>query len=142
MKKWTFWAVMCGVSILNGLLFFTGSYSDMRRGAEGADNQAGLLFIPILWALAAMVLLVINVCTLIRGQGLDRELRIRFLKVFHLAGLPNGAAAARVCFFAFAALLTAFGYFMFASRLCSILYALTGGTLLLLLYAWGHAPDL
>lgn len=141
MKKWTFWAATCSVSILNGLLFFAGSYSDMQRGAGGADNPAGLLFVPILWALAAMVLLLINVCTLIRGKGLDKELRVRFLNVFHLAGLPKGAAA-RVCFFAFAALLMAFGSFMFADRLCSILYALTGGALLLLLYAWGHAPDL
>lgn len=141
-KKWSFWAVMCGVSVLNGLLFFAGSYSDMQRGLEGVDNQAGLIFIPILWVLAAVVLLLINVCTLVRGRGLDKDLRIRFLNVFHLARLPKGAAAARVSFFAFTVLLMALGYYMFANRFCSVLYALTGGAFLLSLYVWKHAPDL
>ncbi len=141
-KKWIFWAAMCGVSVLNGLLFFAGSYSDMRRGIEGADNQAGLIFIPVLWILAAVVLLVINVCTLVRGRGLNKDLRIRFLNVFHLAGLPKGTAVARVFFFAFTLLLMALGYYMFANRFCSVLYALTGGAFLLSLYAWRHAPEL
>lgn len=142
MKKWSFWAAMCGVSVLNGLLFFAGSYSDMQRGIEGADNQAGLLFVPILWAAAAVALLAINVCTLIRGRGLDRNLRIRFMKVFRLAGLSKGAAAGRVCFFAFTVLLMALGCRMFAGRFISVLYGLTGGAFLLSLYVWGHAPDL
>ncbi len=141
-KKWGFWAAMCGVSVLNGLLFFAGSYSDMRRGVEGVDNQAGLIFIPILWILAAVVLLVINVCTLVRGRRLDKNLRIRFLNVFHLAGLPKGAAATRVFFFTFTLLLMALGYYMFANRICSVLYALTGGAFLLSLYVWRHAPEL
>lgn len=142
MKKWSFWAAMCGVSVLNGLFFFAGSYSDMQRGVEGVDNQAGLIFIPILWALTAVVLLVINACTLVRGRGLDKDLHIRFLNVFHLAGLPKSAAAARVFFFAVTALLMALGYCMFANRFYSVLYALTGGTFLLSLYVWKHAPDL
>ncbi len=142
MKKWVFWAAMCGVSVLNGLLFFAGSYSDMQRGVEGVDNQAGLIFIPILWVVAAIVLLIINVCTLVRGRGLDKNIRIRFLNVFHFAGLPKGAAAARVFFFTLTVLLMILGYYMFANRFCSILYALTGGAFLLSLYIWGHAPDL
>jgi len=138
-KKWVFWAAMCGVSILNGLFFFAGSYSDMQRGIEGVDNQAGLLLIPILWGVAATVLLAINVCTLVRGRGLDKDLRIRFGDVFHLARLKKGAAAARVLFFAFAVLLMTLGCYMFANRFCSVCYAFTGGALLLSLYAWGHA---
>ncbi len=142
MKKWEFWAAMCGVSMLNGLLFFAGSYSDMQRGIEGVDNQAGLIFIPILWIAAAIVLLAIHVCTLIRGRRLDKNLRIRFWKVFHLAGLPKGAAAARVLFFAFTVLLMILGYYMFANRFWSVLYAFTGGAFVLSLYAWAHAPEL
>jgi len=133
---------MCGVSILNGLFFFIGSYSSMRRGVEGVDNQAGLLFIPLFWGMAVIVLLVINVCTLVHGRELDKDLRIRFWKVFHLAGLRKSAAAARILFFAAAVLLMALAYYMFANRFCSTLSALTGGALLLSLYVWGHAQEL
>lgn len=142
MKKWGFWAAMCGVSILNGLLFFAGSYNDMQRGLEGVDNQAALLFIPLLWILAAITLLALNGFAFVHGRGLDPALRVRFFHVFHFAGLRKGAAAARVSFFVFDILLMGLGCQIFTNRLCNALYALTGGVYLLFLYVWTHAEDL
>lgn len=51
MKKYTFWLSMLAVSLMNGAIFYVCSADIMRSGIEGVDNQASLLFIPMLWIL-------------------------------------------------------------------------------------------
>ena len=140
MKKWFFWIIMCGVSILNGFTFFGASVSAMNRGLNGVDNQAALLFIPLLWIIAAFVLIVLNIYTLIRGVNIKKEQIIPILAVFQLSGLSKRAKVYKVSFIIITCSLMLFGYCLFAAEIMwSIAYALSGGILLLFLYIWNKA---
>lgn len=137
MKKWTFWISTCLVSILNGAAFFSASLNSMQQGIDGADNQAALLFVPLLWIAAALVLVGLNVYTLMRGMAIEKGQTICVSGIFDLYGLSRRAAAGRISFFVMTCLLMLFGYSLFASEtILSIAYALSGGVLLLFLYVW------
>lgn len=140
MRKWTFWFVMCLVSLGNGLLFFQASLRAMQCGIDGVDNQGALLFIPFLWILAGLVLLVLNLYTLVRSRAIPHGRPIHLLRLFRLTALSRRALAGRILFFAVTIALMLFGYALFAAEaLWAAAYALTGGLLLLLLYAWQKA---
>ena len=139
MKKWAFWAVMCIVSIMNGLFFFVASRSAMSRGIEGVDNQGALLFIPLLWIVAFFVIAVINVYTAIQGIKIEKNRAIDLMAVFHLSGLSPKAKRGRIVFLAVCGLLVLFGYSLFArDTIWAVSYALSGGVLLMCLYAWAN----
>ena len=112
----------------------------MNRGLNGVDNQAALLFIPFLWIIAVFVLVVLNICTLIRGMNIKKEQIIHLLDVFHLSGLSKRAKISRAGFIIITCFLMLFGYSLFAAeRMWSVAYALSGGILLLFLYTWKRA---
>ena len=137
MKKRTFWFVMCLLSLLNGTCFYWGSLAAMAQGIEGADNQAALLFIPILWITAVLVLITLNIYTLLWGRKIHSDCRIRLWTVFCFAGLKGNKAVVRVVFLTITLLLMLFGYALFASYgFTAAAYALSGGLLLLCLYQW------
>lgn len=136
MKKWSFWAVMCMVSLANGGFFFAGSLHSMRQGVSGADNQAALLFIPLLLITAVFVLVLLNIYTLICGIKINRERTVDFFELFHLSGISRKAWVGKIVFIAITCLLTLFGGCLFAPGCLSAAYALSGGLLLVLLYAW------
>ena len=138
MKKWAFWFLMCSVSLLNGAVFYMASASAMRRGIDGVDNQAGLMFIPILWFMAIFVLILLNLFTLLHGLKIARNQKIALLELFRLSGLSLKEKMFRTAFIILACLLMLFGYGLFAAeKIWAVSYALSGGVLLLLLYAWG-----
>ena len=140
MKKWVFWSAMCTVSLVNGAFFVGGSAGVMGRGIAGTDNQASLLFIPVLWLMAIWVLAALNLCTLLAGIQMEKGRTIHPLEVFHLSGLSRRAKASRAGFFLAAGLLMLFGYALFAPDMpWAIGYALSGGLLLLFLNAWIRA---
>lgn len=140
MKKWAFWSAMCAVSLINGAFFFGGSASVMGRGIEGTDNQASLLFIPVLWLMAIWALAALNLCTLLSGVRMEKGRSIHPLEVFHLSGLSRRTKASRAAFFLAAGLLMLFGYALFTPDIpWAIGYALSGGLLLLFLNAWARA---
>lgn len=140
MRKWIFWLTMCLVSLLNGVCFFLGSLAAMGRGVEGVDNQAGLLFIPVLWILAGMVLLGLNACTFVYGTRIQPGCRIHLREIFRFAALKAGERVGRGAFLAATGLLMLFGYALFASdSVIAAAYALSGGLLLLCLYTWQKA---
>ena len=142
MKKWIFWIAMCAVSLLNGAAFFGASLGVMQRGLDGIENQASLLFIPFLWIIAAFVLIVINVYTLIRGIRINKGQMITLFDVFHFSGLSARAKAGRITFITTTCLLMLFGYSLFASQIIwAAAYALSGGVLLLFLYVWRKAAS-
>ena len=58
MRKWSFWGLMCLVSLIHWLCFFQGTLEAFYRGIPGVDNQAALLFIPAFWVMAAAALIV------------------------------------------------------------------------------------
>lgn len=140
MRKWPFWTAMCLVSILNGAFFFGASVNSMRQGLSGVDNQAALLFIPLLWIVAGLALIALNVYTLIQGMTVEKRQIVCISVVFNLSGLSKGAMADRISFFVMTCLLMLFGHGLFASAtVLSTAYALSGGILLLFLYAWRMA---
>lgn len=140
MRKWIFWSAMCVVSLLNGGAFFGASCSAMRRGIDGVENQSSLMFIPLLWVIAAFVLLLINLYTFIGGARIKREQMIRLADVLCLSGLSGRAKTGRIAFFTMTVLLMLFGYSLFAAEaIWALAYGLSGGTLLLFLYAWRTA---
>ena len=139
MKKWLFWCVMCLASLLNGASFFKASLHAMRRGLDGTDNQAALIFVPFLWFLAIFVLVLINGYTLMRGIKIEREQTICLMDIFRLSGLSKRAKAGRILFMIATAILMLFGYSLFAAEIMwAASYALSGGALLLFLYAWAR----
>ena len=140
MKKWLFWFSMFAISLLNGAIFYKASASAMNRGIDGVENQAGLLFIPILWIMAIYALVVLNAFTLVRGRKIERNQKIALLDLFRLSKLSAKEKTVRVAFIITACLLMLFGYSLFATeKIWAISYAITGGILLLLLYAWEKA---
>ena len=137
MRKYQFWFLMCALSVVNGWFFYRTSLRAMERGAEGVDNQAALLFIPLLWIMAVFVLLLINLYTLIQGKHIRRSTRISLVTLFRPAGLSRAERLERGVFFIVTGLLMLFGYALFAGEgLWAVAYALSGGGLLLCLYAW------
>lgn len=140
MKKRTFWIAMCIASLLNGAIFFWASFSVMQHGLDGIDNQASLLFIPFLWIIATLVLIVLNIYTLIRGAKITQNQMIDLFDVFRFSGLSAKAKAGRITFITMTCLLMLFGYSLFSSQIIwAAAYALSGGVLLLFLYAWREA---
>ena len=140
MKKWTFWAAMCLASLLHGGVFYLVSLRAMQQGIAGADNQAALLFIPLLWIAAGAVLLLLNVCTLICGRKVRRGRRIYLTEIFQISGLPGTEKRSRILSLVAAGVLMAFAYNLFAREpLSAAAYALTGGLLLAFLFAWRQA---
>lgn len=140
MRKWTFWIFMCFVSVLNGAFFFMASANSMRQGISGGDNQAALLFIPMLWIAAGFVLVMLNLYTLIRGITIEKDRIVRISDIFKLSGLSRRTRLGRISFFVITGLLMLFGYGLFAlDAVLSIAYAFSGGMLLVLLYAWKMA---
>lgn len=137
MKKWIFWSVMCVASLLNGVSFFGASFNAMRRGIDGVENQASLLFVPFLWIIAAFVLILLNIYTLICGIKMEKKQRICLSAIFRLSGLSEKAKAGGPAFITMTFLLMLFGYSLFAAEAAwAAAYALSGGALLLLLYTW------
>ena len=140
MKKWLFWLSMFATSLLNGAVFYKASASAMNRGIDGVDNQTGLLFIPVLWIMAIYALVVLNIFTLVRGRKIARNQKIALLNLFQLSKLSAKEKAVSVAFVITTCLLMLFGYSLFATeKIWAISYAITGGILLLLLYAWEKA---
>lgn len=138
MKRNRFWAAMCLTSAVHGLMFYQASRGAMANGIPGADNQGALLFIPLLWLAAAVVLVLLNGYTLLLGRKIKREQQIGLNAVFHFANQKMGDKAGRAAFLAMTAVLMLFGYSLFASGLGGA-YAVSGGLLLVLLYAWRNA---
>lgn len=137
MKKWAFWIMMCVVSILNGVFFFGASASAMNQGVDGVDNQAALLFIPLLWIIAVLVLIAINIYTLVQGSKIERNQTISLLEIFQLSGLSKKVKKLKIAFLLITSLLMILGYSLFAQEMIwAVSYALSGGLLLLLLYTW------
>lgn len=140
MKKWPFWFSMFAVLLLNGASFYKASAGAMSRGIDGVDNQAGLLFIPILWIMAICALIALGACTLACGRTIPTNQKIAMFDLFHLSGRSAKEKTVRAAFIIMTCLLMLFAYSLFvAESIWAVSYALSGGALLLLLYAWGRA---
>ena len=131
MKKNRFLLAALLTAQANGGLFYLASARAMRAGIPGADNQAALLFIPLLWIAAGLVLVLLAAWLLVIGRRIPPERVIR-------PALRRKDGGPDVLFLAVTGILMLMGYGLFASFL-SAAYALSGGALLVLLRAWQHA---
>lgn len=137
MKKWPFWIIMCIISILNGASFFKASLNAMCNGIEDIENPSALFFIPSLWILAALIIVVVNVFTLFCGMRIDRNRTMNPLHLFHLSDLPLKEKCLRITFIVITCFLMMFGYWLFArDPIWALFYALSGGIFLVFLYVW------
>lgn len=136
MNKRSFWLVMCALSMGNGALFYRLSRDAMESGIASVDNQASLLFIPVLWIIAAAVLVCLNVYTLVFGRRIPKSRRIHFLEAFRFSGRRPREAAGQIGFLAITCLLMAFAYLLFTPGRMGAAYALSGGALLICLSRW------
>lgn len=137
MKKRTFWIVMCILSICNGAFFFKASYNAMNRGIEGVDNQAGLLFIPVLWVMAVLVLVMIAVFTWVFGKQMNKDRIIWLRNPVQLSGLSPKEKVCRMIFIFATGFLMLLGYGLFANDpVWAVAYAFSGGALFVFLHTW------
>ena len=141
MRKGLFWLVTCVISLWNGLFFFLGSRASMMRGIPDVDNQAALLFIPLLWIIAAAVLLFLNGCTLICGSRLKKGYRFHPGRLFRMEGLRRGELVCRAGLLLLSALVLLYAACVCApnGNLMDAAYLLTGVLYLLCLYLWYRA---
>lgn len=127
--------MMALASLVNGSCFFFASRSVMERGIEGVDDQAGLIFIPMLWILAAAVLVVLNASTAVRGRALPGTHRISWRRTADRPSVIGRIGDA--CWLLMSCGLAVFAYGLFADGPSwAVSYALTGGLLLVLLRVW------
>lgn len=140
-RKWSFWGLMCLVSLIHWLCFFQGTLEVFRRGIPGVDNQAALLFIPFFWVMAAAALIVFALWTLWIGRvWIERGYR------FSLSGMVFFSRRSRrekrwgAVFFLLTGVLVWRGLLLFyPSDLWTTLYLASGLVLFLLFYFWLQA---
>ena len=141
MRKWSFWGLMCLVSLIHWLCFFQGTLEAFNKGIPGVDNQAALLFIPFFWVMAAAALIVFALWTLWIGRvWIERGYR------FSLSGMVFFSRRSRrekrwgAVFFLLTGVLVWRGLLLFhSSDLWTALYLASGLVLFLLFYFWLQA---
>ncbi len=142
MRKRTYELLLIALALGNGVLFILASLAEMQKGVEDVDNQAALLFIPVLWIPAGAVVLGLILFILLRGRKLEKDMVFHPQRLFDLQGLGRGRIVSRITLFGVTAALMLFGFWLFVREpFLAGFYALTGGALVLLLYVWTRSAS-
>ena len=141
MRKWSFWGLMCLVSLIHWLCFFQGTLEAFYRGIPGVDNQAALLFIPAFWVMAAAALIVFALWTLWIGRAwIERGYRFSLSGMIFFARRSRREKRWGAVFFLLTGVLVWRGLLLFhPSVLWTALYLASGLVLFLLFYFWLQA---
>ena len=141
MRKWSFWGLMCLVSLIHWLCFFQGTLEAFYRGIPGVDNQAALLFIPAFWVMAAAALIVFALWTLWIGRAwIERGYRFSLSGMIFFARRGRREKRWGAVFFLLTGVLVWRGLLLFhPSDLWTALYLASGLVLFLLFYFWLQA---
>lgn len=140
MKKWPFWISMFVISLINGAAFYISSEIEMSHVLNEAATRGTLIFMGVFQCMAIYVLIILNVFTLLCGLKIERNQKIIIGDIFKLSGLSVREKTFRVLFITTVCLLMLFGYTLLAAeKILAVVYALSGGALLLFLYAWAKA---
>lgn len=141
MRKWSFWGLMCLVSLIHWLCFFQGTLEAFYRGIPGVDNQAALLFIPAFWVMAAAALIVFALWTLWIGRAwIERGYRFSRSGMIFFARRSRREKRWGAVFFLLTGVLVWRGLLLFhPSDLWTALYLASGLVLFLLFYFWLQA---
>ena len=141
MRKWSFWGLMCLVSLFHWLCFFQGTLEAFNKGIPGVDNQAALLFIPFFWVMAAAALIVFALWTLWIGRAwIERGYRFSLSGIFFFARRSRREKRWGAVFFLLTGVLVWRGLLLIhPSDLWTALYLASGLVLFLLFYFWLQA---
>ena len=141
MRKWSFWGLMCLVSLLHWLCFFQGTLEAFNKGIPGVDNQGALLFIPAFWVMAAAALVVFALWTLWIGRAwIERGYRFSLSGMIFFARRSRREKRWGAVFFLLTGVLVWRGLLLFhSSDLWTALYLASGLVLFLLFYFWLQA---
>lgn len=141
MRKWSFWGLMCLVSLIHWLCFFQGTLEAFYRGIPGVDNQAALLFIPAFWVMAAAALIVFALWTLWIGRAwIERGYRFSLSGMIFFARRSRREKRWGAVFFLLTGVLVWRGLLLIhPSDLWTALYLVSGLVLFLLFYFWLQA---
>ena len=141
MRKWSFWGLMCLVSLIHWLCFFQGTLEAFYRGIPGVDNQAALLFIPAFWVMAAAALIVFALWTLWIGRAwIERGYRFSLSGMIFFARRSHREKRWGAVFFLLTGVLVWRGLLLIhPSDLWTALYLASGLVLFLLFYFWLQA---
>ena len=141
MRKWSFWGLMCLVSLFHWLCFFQGTLEAFNKGIPGVDNQGALLFIPAFWVMAAAALIVFALWTLWIGRAwIERGYRFSLSGMIFFARRSRREKRWGAVFFLLTGVLVWRGLLLFhPSDLWTALYLASGLVLFLLFYFWLQA---
>ena len=141
MRKWSFWGLMCLVSLVHWMCFFQWTLEAFNKGIPGVDNQAALLFIPFFWVMAAAALVVFALWTLWIGRAwIERGYRFSLSGMLFFAHRSRREKRWGAVFFLLTGVLVWRGLLLFhSSDLWTALYLASGLVLFLLFYFWLQA---
>ena len=141
MRKWSFWGLMCLVSLFHWLCFFQGTLEAFNKGIPGVDNQGALLFIPAFWVMAAAALIVFALWTLWIGRAwIERGYRFSLSGMIFFARRSHREKRWGAVFFLLTGVLVWRGLLLIhPSDLWTALYLASGLVLFLLFYFWLQA---
>lgn len=141
MRKWSFWGLMCLVSLFHWLCFFQGTREVLHTPVPGVDNLAALLFIPFFWVMAAAALIVFALWTLWIGRAwIERGYRFSLSGMIFFARRSRREKRWGAVFFLLTGVLVWRGLLLFhPSDLWTALYLASRLVLFLLFYFWLQA---
>ena len=141
MRKWSFWGLMCLVSLFHWLCFFQGTLEAFNKGIPGVDNQGALLFIPAFWVMAAAALIVFALWTLWIGRAwIERGYRFSLSGMIFFVRRSRREKRWGAVFFLLTGVLVWRGLLLIhPSDLWTALYLASGLVLFLLFYFWLQA---
>ena len=131
--------MLAALSVVNTAVFIGITWRLMQNGISSVDNQAALAFIPVLWIEAVIVVFTLNLAVLIFGRKIKRARRISCTEIFRLSECSGGEKAGRLFYLVITLLLMLFGKgLLMPELLWAVVYSLSGGALMFLLFAWFH----
>ena len=138
MKKMRFWLRMCLVSVAHGALFVWASWVAVMRELDKIG--AAVFMIVLIWAVAVIALILLDLCALIDMRLIPKDARVDPWTAFRFSGLTKWGIAGRTAFLMAAIVLVCLTFALFAAAgVLSAAYALSGGLLLAFLYSWWDA---
>lgn len=87
MKKMHFWLVMCLVSVAHGALFVWASWVAVMRELDKIGAAA--FMIVLIWAVAVIALILLDLCTLIDMRLIPKDARVDPWTAFRFSGLTK-----------------------------------------------------
>lgn len=141
LKRKTYVLAVLGLLLFNCVIFTSGAMAAFSAGDPDVENAAALILIPAFFVPAAWVTTVlIGLLSALFGVCAGRGAKIRPDEIFRMSGLSPFWKLWRAAFLIFCAGAMLFGYLLLTPfHVRAVLYALSGGALLIMLYSLAKA---